>query len=57
MLILSRRQGQSVTLIDTTSKEKINITVKKIKRGSIHLAFDASDNVKIKRDELLETEQ
>lgn len=50
MLVLSRKLGQSVYVGDT----KINIVA--CARGGVRLGFDAPENVRVLRSELLGTE-
>jgi carbon storage regulator CsrA len=55
MLVLSRRVGQSVCIL--VGGEVIKVTVVHQTSGCTKLGFDAPDDVRILREELVESEQ
>lgn len=53
MLILSRRDGESITIADTKTNEKIVITVVGTRKGKVRIGIDGPKEMKIMRNELL----
>ena len=51
MLVLTRREDESITLI--TDQGKIEVIVTKINKSQVQIAIDAPDEVEIVRTELL----
>lgn len=52
-LVLTRKKDEGVTIV-TPSGDLIEVAVAEIKRGSVRLMFKASQEYRIKRNELLE---
>ncbi|MBT5210175.1 MAG: carbon storage regulator [Halieaceae bacterium] len=51
MLVLGRKSGEGITLQSSDGEIKISAT---LVAGSIRLAIDAPDSVKVVRDELIQ---
>lgn len=56
MLVLQRKQGESVIIIDTVTKEEIVVVVTDTANGKARLGFTASQRYQILRKELMNIE-
>jgi len=51
MLLLKRKDGESITITDSSTGEKINVRVTKIFRGTVQLGITADTRFEIRRDD------
>lgn len=54
MLLLKRKDGESITITDSSTGEKINVRVTKIFRGTVQLGITADTRFEIRRDDTQE---
>ncbi len=54
MLILTRRVGESIIIIETPAGKRIQVTVLGVKGNQVRIGTDAPDDINIVREELLE---
>lgn len=54
MLLLKRKDGESITITDSNTGEKINVRVTRISRGTVQLGITADTRFEIRRDDTQE---